>query len=178
MYVILNYTFVIPDPKIKEHVQNYLIDQHEDLNTDQSSADKCRLSKPSRIPTIIRSPIHTSSKSCPQSPHEQKTNKTSQIQKPNGGSSNIFTSHDSNVKKKCGFEAYMMTGDLILNLSRNQQSADILTTQFKKVSLLCRIVYFSSSCFFNYFPIFHCGFLVLCVCAHRSSLIPKYRLIV
>lgn len=27
----------------------------------------------------------------------------------------------------------MMTGDLILNLSRNQQSADILTTQFKKV---------------------------------------------
>lgn len=91
-------------------------------------------SRPSRIPTIIRSPIHTSSKSCPQSPHDQKSNKASQIQKSNGGSSNIFSSNETNVKKKCGFEAYMMTGDLILNLSRNQQSADILTTQFKKVN--------------------------------------------
>lgn len=139
--MLLKYVIFISDPKIKEHVQNYLIDQNQHLTTDPSSADKCRLSKPSRIPTIIRSPIHTSSKSCPQSPHEQKSNKTSQIQKSNGGSSNIFTSHDSNAKKKCGFEAYMMTGDLILNLSRNQQSADILTTQFKKVSLLCQITF-------------------------------------
>lgn len=98
-----------------------------------TSSDPSSQSKKSRIPTIIRSPIHSSSKSCPQSPHDQKSNKASQIQKSNGGSSNIFGSYDSTVKKKCGFEAYMMTGDLILNLSRNQQSADILTTQFKKV---------------------------------------------
>lgn len=100
-----------------------------------TSSDPSSQSRKSRIPTIIRSPIHSSSKSCPQSPHDQKSNKASQIQKSNGGNSNnIFSSHESTVKKKCGFEAYMMTGDLILNLSRNQQSADILTTQFKKVS--------------------------------------------
>lgn len=98
-----------------------------------TSSDPCQ-SRPSRIPTIIRSPIHSSSKSCPQSPYDQKSNKDkSHIQKSNGGSSSIFGSHEAAVKKKCGFEAYMMTGDLILNLSRNQQSADILTTQFRKV---------------------------------------------
>lgn len=134
------------DPKIKEHVQNYLEgNQHSDktrmISTSShvsrsshrvTSSDPSQ-SRPSRIPTIIRSPIHSSSKSCPQSPHDQKSNKTSQIQKSNGGSSNIFGSNDVSVKKNRGFEAYMMTGDLILNLSRNQQSADILTTQFKKV---------------------------------------------
>lgn len=150
--------FISLDPKIKEHVQNYLEgNQHSDktrINSTSShvsrsshrvtSSDPIQ-SRPSRIPTIIRSPIHTSSKSCPQSPHDQKSNKTSQIQKSNGGSSSIFGSHEANVKKKCGFEAYMMTGDLILNLSRNQQSADILTTQFKKVcmAISCGFVCFS-----------------------------------
>lgn len=141
------FLFILVDPKIKEHVQNYLDgNQHSDKSrmistSSHLSRSSHRItttsdpsqSRPSRIPTIIRSPIHSSSKSCPQSPHDQKSNKTSQIQKSNGGSSNIFGSHDASVKKKCGFEAYMMTGDLILNLSRNQQSADILTTQFKKV---------------------------------------------
>lgn len=166
------------DPKIKEHVQNYLEGNnhhhnhhHQQQQQHQQYSDKTRMistttaqlsrsnhrvtttttsepiqSRPSRIPTIIRSPIHSSSKSCPQSPHDQKTNKTSHqqqqqqqqlqyIQKSNGGTSSFFASHaESTGKKKCGFEAYMMTGDLILNLSRNQQSADILTTQFKKVS--------------------------------------------
>ncbi|XP_031641187.1 uncharacterized protein LOC116352596 isoform X2 [Contarinia nasturtii] len=138
------------DPKIKEHVQNYLEgNQHSDKNRINSTSSHVsrsshrvtssepNQSRPSRIPTIIRSPIHSSSKSCPQSPHDQKSNKTSQqIQRSNGGSSSIFGSHESSVKKKCGFEAYMMTGDLILNLSRNQQSADILTTQFKKIDSL------------------------------------------
>ncbi|XP_055315600.1 PH and SEC7 domain-containing protein isoform X2 [Sitodiplosis mosellana] len=137
------------DPKIKEHVQNYLesnqnLDKTRMISTSShlsrsshrvTSSDPSQ-SRPSRIPTIIRSPIHCSSKSCPQSPHDQKSNKASHIQKSNGGNSNIFGSHDASVKKKCGFEAYMMTGDLILNLSRNQQSADILTTQFKKVDSL------------------------------------------
>lgn len=159
------------DPKIKEHVQNYLEGNHhhhhhhqQQQHTDKThmiSTTTTQLSRssnrvtttsepiqarPSRIPTIIRSPIHSSSKSCPQSPHDQKSNKTSQqqhqqpqlqyIQKSNGGTTSFFASHTETTagKKKCGFEAYMMTGDLILNLSRNQQSADILTTQFKKVS--------------------------------------------
>lgn len=111
-------------------------------------------SKSSRIPTIKRSPVHTSSKSCPQSPHEQKP-KTSHIPKANGGSAgggcvgsggsvvspanigrtNIFSPTDTNARK-CGFDAFLMTGDLILNLSRNQQSADILTTQQKKVNTI------------------------------------------
>lgn len=136
------------DPKIKEHVQNYLeLNQHSDKSRMISTSSNVSRSghrvtssdpsqaRPSRIPTIIRSPIHSSSKSCPQSPYDQpKSKDKSHIQqKSNGGDSNIFGSHDASVKKKCGFEAYMMTGDLILNLSRNQQSADILTTQFKKV---------------------------------------------
>lgn len=143
------FVFSPPDPKIKEHVQNYLEGNHRSdkarmISTSShvsrsshrvTSSDPSQ-SRPSRIPTIIRSPIHSSSKSCPQSPQDQttKSNKASHIQqKSNGGTSNIFDSHDASVKKKCGFEAYMMTGDLILNLSRNQQSADILTTQLKKV---------------------------------------------
>lgn len=70
-------------------------------------------SKKSRIPTIIRSPIHTSSKSCPQSPHDQKSNKASQHnQKSNGGTSNNYASqNDTTVKKKCGFEGKIRSVD-------------------------------------------------------------------
>lgn len=82
----------------------------------------------SRIPTIIKSPIHVSSKSCPQSPHGQKQ-KLSYIPTVNG--TNNSAAPEPNKKQR--FEAYMMTGDLILNLSRTPQSSGLIPTHSKKV---------------------------------------------
>lgn len=42
----------------------------------------------------------------------------------------------SNKSKQPRFEAFMMTGDLILNLSRNQQTAGILPKHQKKIDSL------------------------------------------
>lgn len=160
-----------PDPKIKAHVQNYLDQNSHSYSDSDSQSASPRLSptsqlsarphgachritssdpqcRPSRIPTIIRSPVHTSSKSCPQSPHGQNKSKLSQIPTVNGSNNklnsintnstnngNAFGSNEPLAKKKSGFEAYMMTGDLILNLSRTQQSSELITTHSKKVSM-------------------------------------------
>lgn len=162
------------DPKIKEDVQNYL-DQnnHHFSSGGDSSPSPSRSShstsshlsspqlhhsnnssRPSRIPTIIRSPVHTSSKHTVIKT-ETKLSRITQITKVNGSdhssssscgdtghnksnsihnnSSNDGPHEEPSTKKKCGFEAYMMTGDLILNLSRTQQTSGI-TSNAKKVS--------------------------------------------
>lgn len=103
-----------------------------------ASDPTCR--KTSRIPTIIRSPAHgvASSKSCPQSPYGQKVPKLSHIPTAaaNGSSNSAPASATictTEPNKKQRFEAFMMTGDLILNLSRTPQSSGLITTHSKKV---------------------------------------------
>lgn len=151
---------LIPDPKIKAHVQNFLdqsnhhysdSDSHASPKTSQKSrlqqqqlqqqqqqqrlntsdATACR---PSRIPTIIRSPVHMP-KNCTQSPPEQRIQKPSQLANNSNGTTNSASTCFGLAEpaKKSGFEAYMMTGDLILNLSRTQQSSGLITSQSKKV---------------------------------------------
>lgn len=110
--------------------------------------------RPSRIPQAVQA---KNSWSAPQSPHGLKPPRSSLIPTVNGGtphqqqqqqqysttnSSSPFFRQEhphqnpfqqQQVPKK-GFEAYMMTGDLILNLSRTPQSSGILP-QAKKVRL-------------------------------------------
>lgn len=162
IYSRFAYTHIfIADPKIKEDVQNYL-DQNNHHYSDCDSSSQSRsystsphlsspqlhhtnnTSRPSRIPTIIRSPVHMSSKhSAKSGQSEPRVPRISQIPKANGNSSShsVVTNNcappasqpnEPTMKKKCGFEAYMMTGDLILNLSRTQQTSGI-TTHSKKV---------------------------------------------
>lgn len=167
----------LADPKIKEDVQNYL-DQnnhhYSDCDTTSSQSRSCNntsasphlsspqlhhtnsTSRPSRIPTIVRSPVHVVSKHSAQRSVQNELNKLPQRQIPvakaNGNTSSNNSSHSSShslgtnhngttttshtneptMKKKSGFEAYMMTGDLILNLSRTQQTSG-LTSHSKKV---------------------------------------------
>lgn len=154
----------ISDPKIKEDVQNYL-DQNNHHYSDCDSSSQSRsyttsphlsspqlhhtnnTSRPSRIPTIIRSPVHMSSKHSAKSGQtpEPRVPRISQIPKANGNNSSshnmvanncptLQSQNEPAMKKKCGFEAYMMTGDLILNLSRTQQTSGI-TTHSKKVGI-------------------------------------------
>lgn len=109
--------------------------------------------RPSRIPTIIKG----TSKSCPQSPHGPKP-KVSHIPTPNGTNnfqppsspqqplSSSGTNQLSSIQqnppshlepnKRARFEAYMMTGDLMLNLSRTPQSSGLITSHSKKVDSL------------------------------------------
>lgn len=142
---------LLTDPKIKAHVQNFLDQSNNHFtetdvlskNNQKSRANNvCQkvttadpLSRPSRIPTIIRSPVH-SPKIFAQTSHDQKQIKRSQM--TSNGSTNSASSFGSPepTAKKSGFEAYMMTGDLILNLSRTQQSSGLITSQTKKVSHL------------------------------------------
>lgn len=161
--------FKIPDPKIKAHVQNFL-DQNNHHYSDSDSQASPRINqklrsaaaqqqqlqqqrmnaaidptlcRPSRIPTIIRSPVHApKSSNAQQQQHQQQQQQQKQSQlvttttaAPTNGSAstnNVGTCFDEPAKKS-GFEAYMMTGDLILNLSRTQQSTGLITSQSKKV---------------------------------------------
>lgn len=145
------------DPKIKARVRHYLAQSSNinyadipdcDLNISlppsptstyssklhgscqrvASSDPSCRKS---RIPTIIRSPVQTSSKSCPQSPHGQKSKLSSYIPTANGTNSPAVVAEPN---KKQRFEAYMMTGDLILNYSRTPQSSGLITSHTKKAN--------------------------------------------
>lgn len=166
----------IPDPKIKAHVQNFLDQSNHHYSDSDSQASprsnqKSRsaaqqlqqqqqqqrmnaandptLCRPSRIPTIIRSPVHAPKSSNTQQQQQQQQQKQSQLvtaaatttptttsaSTPTNGSAstnNSGTCFDEPAKRS-GFEAYMMTGDLILNLSRTQQSTGLITSQSKKV---------------------------------------------
>lgn len=141
----------LTDPKIKAHVQNFLDQSNHhfsDPDVISKSNQKSRannacqkvtiadpLSRPSRIPTIIRSPVH-SPKMFAQTSHDQKQIKWTQM--TSNGSANAASCFGSPepTAKKSGFEAYMMTGDLILNLSRTQQSSGLIASQTKKVGPL------------------------------------------
>lgn len=136
------------DPKIKARVRKYLAQtsnlhysdlSDNDLNTSitlspnakphgichrvTSSDPTCR---PSRIPTIVKSPVHNSSRSCPQSPHGQK----SKLPTIANGTSNNFIEEPS---KQARFEAYIMTGDVIFNYSRTPPTPALVTSHNKKV---------------------------------------------
>lgn len=107
-----------------------------------SSDPACR---PSRIPQAV---LAKNSWSAPQSPHGIKPPRQSLIPTVNGtsqshqhqysNSSSPFFRQEQQPSQqqqppKKGFEAFMMTGDLILNLSRTPQSSGILP-QAKKVT--------------------------------------------
>lgn len=154
------------DPKIKEDVQNYLDQNNQHFSSGDSetspslshskySSTSPNLSSPlqhhnnsklttkSRIPTIVRSPVHIPIKHSTK--NETKLPRSSQIPKANGSDNSNSHSNSTNdelsPKKKCGFEAYMMTGDLILNLSRTQQTSGI-TQNTKKVRFTDFVVVF------------------------------------
>ncbi|XP_055630211.1 PH and SEC7 domain-containing protein isoform X2 [Toxorhynchites rutilus septentrionalis] len=107
-----------------------------------SSDPSCR---PSRIPQAVQATKN--SWSAPQSPHGIKPPRTSLIPTANGtaqghhqySSSSPFYQQQPQQQQqqppKKGFEAFMMTGDLILNLSRTPQSSGILP-QAKKIDSL------------------------------------------
>ena len=136
-----------------QHFQQQLHQLQQQRSAAAAALDlSCRKS---RIPTIIKSPVHTTSKNGPQSPQGQRIPKLSNIPTANGTTFSTSTasaattttttttttksssataipeSKQANTKQR--FEAYMMTGDLILNLSRTQQSSDLITTHSKKV---------------------------------------------
>lgn len=143
------------DPKIKARVRKYLAQSSNhhysdlsdiDLNTSitasqnqspnvitakphgichrvTSSDPTCR---PSRIPTIVKSPVHNISKSCPQSPHGQK----SKLPTIANGTTNNSLEEPS---KQARFEAYIMTGDVIFNYSRTPPTPALVTSHNKKV---------------------------------------------
>lgn len=133
------------DPNIKDHVRKYLATNagHDIGNTSSiaspsspiintskghriSSSDSLTCKK-SRIPVNTRIP----SISAPQSPQSQKPKFHSQIPTANG----IQQQQQPQKKQTPRFEAYMMTGDLILNLSRTPQSSSLIPTQAKKSTM-------------------------------------------
>ena len=91
-----------------------------------SSSDSSACRK-SRIPV---NHTRVSSISAPQSPQTVKPRYQSHIPTANGVSPVV------QKKQQPYFEAYMMTGDLILNLSRTPQSSGLLPAQAKKVDSL------------------------------------------
>ncbi|XP_037027767.1 PH and SEC7 domain-containing protein-like isoform X4 [Bradysia coprophila] len=145
------------DPKIKARVRKYLAQSSNlhysdlsdiELNTSITSSQKlspiasakphglchrvtssdptCR---PSRIPTIVKSPVHNTSRSCPQSPHGPKS-KLPLI--ANGTGNNLI----EEPSKQARFEAYIMTGDVIFNYSRTPPTPALVTSHSKKVDSL------------------------------------------
>lgn len=99
-----------------------------------SSDPTCR---PSRIPTIVKSPVHNTSRSCPQSPHGLKS-KLPTI--ANGTSNNTL----EEPSKQARFEAYIMTGDVIFNYSRTPPTPVLAASHNKKVIILfdiCNQIY-------------------------------------
>lgn len=144
---------IFADPNIKDHVRRYLASNatQQDIDspsitptpsspisnsssgrghrTSSSDSSACRKSRipvnNSRIPQAL---------SAPQSPQTIKPRYQSHIPTVNGlpqaGSTAIVQK-----KQNPRFEAYMMTGDLILNLSRTPQSSNLLPTQAKKSTM-------------------------------------------
>ncbi|XP_058820112.1 PH and SEC7 domain-containing protein isoform X2 [Topomyia yanbarensis] len=119
-----------------------------------TSDPSCR---PSRIPQAVQATKN--SWSAPQSPHGVKVQRPSQIPTANGTSSasavqqghyhqqqqhsnqysssaSAFYQQQPQPPPKKGFEAFMMTGDLILNLSRTPQSSGILPQAKAKIDSL------------------------------------------
>jgi PH and SEC7 domain-containing protein len=90
-----------------------------------SSSDSSACRK-SRIP--VNTTTRIPSFSAPQSPQSGKPRYQSQIPTANG----MPQQNNNQKKQNPRFEAYMMTGDLILNLSRTPQNTNILPTQVKK----------------------------------------------
>lgn len=115
----------------------------ERINTSiqrKSSGDSgCRKS---RIPTAVKSPAKTISLQ----PSNKKA-RTSNISSANGhnvtkadGCGQSVASTATHPSGKARFEAFMMTGDLILNLSRTPQSNSLIVSQAKKVFALIYIM--------------------------------------
>jgi PH and SEC7 domain-containing protein len=142
---------VVTDSTIKDHVRKYLTSSNNHhqpdissypniptptspvINTNSigrghriSSSDSSACRK-SRIPV---NHTRASSISAPQSPQTVKPRYSSHIPTANGVSPIV------QKKQQPRFEAYMMTGDLILNLSRTPQSSGLLPQQAKKVDSL------------------------------------------
>lgn len=139
------------DPTIKDHVRKYLttssnnhqqdINNFPEITTPNSpvintnsigrghriSSSDSSACKKSRIPV---NHTRVSSSSAPQSPQTVKPRYQSHIPTANGVSPVV------QKKQQPRFEAYMMTGDLILNLSRTPQSSGLLPAQAKKVDSL------------------------------------------
>lgn len=143
--------FPLTDPTIKDHVRKYLTSSNNHHQQDISSYSNIpspaspvinthSIGKGHRISSSdssacrkSRIPVnHTraSSISAPQSPQTVKPRYTSHIPTANGVSPTV------QKKQQPRFEAYMMTGDLILNLSRTPQSSGLLPQQAKKVDSL------------------------------------------
>lgn len=140
------------DPTIKDHVREYLTttsnNHHQQdissysstptpaspvINTNSSGRGHRISSSDSSACRKSRIPVnHTrvSSISAPQSPQTVKPRYQSHIPTANGVSPIV------QKKQQPYFEAYMMTGDLILNLSRTPQSSGLLPAQAKKVDSL------------------------------------------
>jgi hypothetical protein len=114
------------------------------VTTSDPAASTCR---PSRIPSKIPQQ-QSNSWSAPQSPHhqaKQKRQQLSSIPTPNGAFSPnsplkqppLSPQPEPAVPKQAPrFEAYMMTGDLILHLSRTPQSSGLIQPHTKKVDSL------------------------------------------
>lgn len=103
-------------------------------------------SKPSRIPTAVRSPLKSvSPQQSPVHSTSSQTQNRSHIPLANGASVHYQENRTNESTPsivgqqsapKARFEAYMMTGDLMLNLSSTPQTMGILSVQNKKVGLL------------------------------------------
>jgi PH/SEC7 domain-containing protein len=91
----------------------------ENSRKQKSCSSDASVIRKSRIP--INSSRSSSSKSAPQSPQSNKVRTQSQIPCLQNGSSYTQNQQQSQPNNKARFEAYMMTGDLILNLSRTPQ---------------------------------------------------------
>ncbi|XP_070491117.1 PH and SEC7 domain-containing protein isoform X2 [Chironomus tepperi] len=128
------------DPNIKDHVRKYLAatSAGQEIGNSSSipsspvnnsskghriSSSDSSASRKSRIPV---NNVRISSISAPQSPQAIKPKYQSQIPTANG---------ITQKKQTPRFEAYMMTGDLILNLSRTPQSSNLIPAQAKKSTM-------------------------------------------
>ncbi|KAG5673987.1 hypothetical protein PVAND_003983 [Polypedilum vanderplanki] len=140
------------DPNIKDHVRKYLASNssHQDIGISSpsspiinnissqygrghriSSSDSSATCRKSRIPV---NNTRIPSLSAPQSPQAIKPRYLSHIPVSNGQTSSPTTVAPK--KQNPRFEAYMMTGDLILNLSRTSQSSNLIApAQVKKSTM-------------------------------------------
>lgn len=131
-----------------------------------TNATKIQVKSPcrqvSRIPQVIKPPAKSNA---PQSPQNKKS-RPSQIPKVNLNGGGTFVNITSPQKEsptnqpqsappftKARCEAYMMTGDLMLNLSRTPQSSNLIATHSKKVGFYVLMLsdLFSNYLFLYYF---------------------------